>query len=212
MSTCLGTRPRTPRASFLPQKLQHFIVGYLRGNHAENLGVTEQAIRIQPVLVILSELTFNRKLKEPFEHVNVSIPRSSVCCLVVNTLVSVVPEPFQYIQTAHRCGIVLPVQESTCISLQFISTEYRRLSKVPHSFNIPCRIRVMLVKPQIVVIRTRIQTRYGACAQELDGRQLVHDVPALFVHSRESEVVFNLELRQDLRIEQAGNLADQSTE
>ena len=68
------------------------------------------------------------------------------------------------------------------------------------------------VHVQIMVIWTRIHTRYGTRAQELDGRQLVHDVPALFVHSRESEVVFNLELRQDLRIEQAGNLADQSTE
>ena len=63
-----------------------------------------------------------------------------------------------------------------------------------------------------MVIWTRIHTRYGTRAQELDGRQLVHDVLALFVNLRESEVVFNLELRQDLRIEQAGNLADQSTE
>ena len=124
--TCLGTRPLTPRASFLPQKLQHFIVAYLRSTHAENLWVTKQTIRIERVFVILSELTFNRKLKEPFEHVHVSILHSPVCCLVVNTLVSVVPEPFQYIQTAHRCGLVLPVQESTCISLHFMSTGRRR--------------------------------------------------------------------------------------
>ena len=44
--TCLGTRPLTPRASFLPQKLQHFIVAYLRSTHAENLWVTKQTIRI----------------------------------------------------------------------------------------------------------------------------------------------------------------------
>jgi hypothetical protein len=54
-----------------------------------------------------------------------------------------------------------------------------------------------------MVIWTRIHTRYGTRAQELDGRQLVHDVLALFVNLRESEVVFNLELRQDLRIEQS---------
>jgi hypothetical protein len=52
----------------------------------------------------------------------------------------------------------------------------------------------------------------GHVLKNSTGDNLYTTSLALFVNLRESEVVFNLELRQDLRIEQAGNLADQSTE
>ena len=51
-----------------------------------------------------------------------------------------------------------------------------------------------------------------ARSHELDGPQLVHDVPALFVHLRQSEVVFHVELAQNLRLEQIGQVPHQRAE
>tara|TARA_B100000401_G_scaffold61533_1_gene36212 strand:- start:138 stop:734 length:597 start_codon:yes stop_codon:yes gene_type:complete len=51
-----------------------------------------------------------------------------------------------------------------------------------------------------------------ARSHELDGPQLVHDVPARFVHLRQSEVVFHVELAQHLRLEQIGHVPHQRAE
>ena len=52
----------------------------------------------------------------------------------------------------------------------------------------------------------------SAHSHELEGRYLVHDVPALFVHLREGEVVFDAELREHLSLEHIRQLPYQCTE